>query len=223
MRISADARIPSILQASDGFSDPVPGYLFNYRMAAGDLADGVNGPVNVNGIELPDEKSIRFNGVDQSLDKGADASKIVGTEGEFTIALWAAPSVGATAAQTRQIFAYGASGGGEDGFAVQINSGFKRMRFRSNGIGFNSAVDLTEAAWNHIIITYDGTTARMWVNNANEATNVQTVNTFSETAILNIGCNTSCTTNFWLGELDGIRYYPFEVSAAQRAALYGNT
>jgi hypothetical protein len=187
-------------------ADPVPGWILRYPMTSADLFDGVNSPFTVHGIAPPDLRSIRFNGIDQYLDKCNCNGKVKGTQANFSVSFWFKPVENATDGILRQVIAYGASGTGLDGFALLMPINSTKMRYISNGAGFNTIGNVVWNRWNFAVLTVSGNNRKLYLNNDTPTNNINSSNVF-DSEILYIGTNTAATTNFWWGDLDDIRIY----------------
>ena len=202
----------NLLSRSELTPDPVPGAIAIYEFKC--LDDANNTPTRIDGISKRDLFALDFNGVDQYLDKASDASLLHDEQDAFSVTWWFKPVLNSTTGTIRQFIAYGQSGTGLDGFALSMPSDSARVRFISEGGGFNTNTDVVWDNWNFCAFTYDGTTARTYLNEDAVTESVRAVNTFSA-EILNIGCNTTAGSSFWWGDLDGIRIYDRVLTATE--------
>lgn len=115
------------------------------------------------------------------------------------------------------------SGSGPDGWTVGNGSTVGNFQFFLRVAGSNytvaSTTNYTLNAWHYVIGTYDGTTARLFVDGAQVATTAATGSIISSTQNLRFGARTT-SNNYWPGNLDDIRLYNRAITANEVAALY---
>jgi hypothetical protein len=104
----------------------------------------------------------------------------------------------------------------------------------SNGVQIGSNSTLTAGVWTHIAVTYDGTTANIYINGNATADSTATLNqalAYSGSHIMNIGCtlNNSDTPSggFFNGLIDDIRIWNtvrtgIQINSDFRRELGGN-
>jgi hypothetical protein len=160
------------------------------------------------GIPYADPGCITLNGTSQSITMGNPAVLPVGT-GARTLCAWAKST---TTSGVRTIASFGTAVTGE------------AMYLGMNGTslvagGYNS--DLTVPAfwdtnWHFIVLTYDGTTAKLYADGVLKATSPESWNLVHHACY--IGAS-PVLGNFWKGNVDDVRIYNYALSAAQVTAL----
>lgn len=204
---------------STSFPPSLRDYLLRFRMSLqGQATYGINNPTIVAGPARNDYNAITFNGVDQYMNRDGNTSFMAGIQGLFSVSFWIKPVTGSNSIQ-RIILSYGTSGAGGTGFQFLINSGATVVRYVSNA-GFNAGVSFTFDAWNHIVLTVNGTSRKMYVNNNAPTSNTNASNTFSGTQF-KVASNTAGNSAFFYGGVDDIIIWNRELSAADVALLYG--
>ncbi len=217
-------KVPSINAIFGGVADPVPDSLFNYKFDFTDsgMSYFPSTPTGKNDMDYfrsapacLDTIGGFFNGTSR-YNTGDAYTKIVGTESAFTSSFWIDTS--SQIGGLQRIMVVGSSSAGGDGFYLAMqNTG--SIRFRSNGFNANAPTAVNDGKPHFILVTYDGTTLKIYVDNVEDLSVVTTVSTFNPSA-LTIGATAGGVTGFFSGVLDDIRYYDRVLDTNERTALY---
>ncbi len=170
-----------------------------------------------------------FDGATTCLDVGPDASLDLG-QGHFSIAAWVYPHAGDDAAQTiLGMPAYDIAS-----YPTLQRVG-RRVRF-GFGTGDEWAGDyesgdvLTEGAWNHVALTFDGENGAfsLYVNGALADTDTTTfagLSPYSDAQSFGVGCSYAPGRRgyYFSGRLDGVRIYREMLDAQAVQDLYDAT
>tara|TARA_Y100000361_G_scaffold152325_1_gene171528 strand:+ start:11276 stop:12703 length:1428 start_codon:yes stop_codon:yes gene_type:complete len=217
-------KVPSINAIFGGVADPVPDSLFNYKFDFTDsgMSYFPSTPTGKNDMDYfrsapacLDTIGGFFNGTSR-YNTGDAYTKIVGTESAFTSSFWIDTS--SQIGGLQRIMVVGSSSAGGDGFYLAMQP-TGSIRFRSNGINTNAPTPVNDGKPHFILVTYDGTTLKIYVDNAEDLSVVTTVSTFNPSA-LTIGATAGGVTGFFSGVLDDIRYYDRVLDTNERTALY---
>lgn len=117
---------------------------------------------------------------------------------------------------------FGASGG--YGLELFNNAGTQEIVWLTPGNnGAHFAYALPINVYSHVMITQTGTTAILYVNGASIPVSFGTPTSFTPTTTANfvIGGDANVTTGYFDGDIDDVRLYNREVSAAEARALAG--
>lgn len=98
-----------------------------------------------------------------------------------------------------------------------------RFLARIGGINYQaqSGTGFSTGAWNHIVGTYDGSVARLFVNGAERASSTISGSLAANTANVRIG-NRVGNVNYWNGRIDEARIYNRALSQTEIQAMYNN-
>ena len=98
-----------------------------------------------------------------------------------------------------------------------------RFLLGSTGNGqfvFNSVGTITLNQWNHIAITVDSTSAKIYINNGTAETLAGTPTSFSNSEPTSIGGDGTTDTDYFTGQIDQVRIYDSALDATQVESLY---
>jgi hypothetical protein len=113
-----------------------------------------------------------------------------------------------------------ASGGG---YYIRLNStNFQSLLRFSGGHVERSAGTAVLNEWNHLVMTYDGTTRKHFLNGVEVGSWNEGVTLAFNTSVVRIGANSS-TSEFFNGTIDEVRIYNRALSASEVYSLYANT
>jgi len=100
---------------------------------------------------------------------------------------------------------------GKGGFVFSTNLG---------NVGSTTSA-LTQAVWNHVAATYDGSYVRLYVNGVLDTQTAATGNVTTSTYPLFFGCTatTSCYTGGFAGAMDEVGIWPRALSVDEIAVL----
>ncbi len=110
------------------------------------------------------------------------------------------------------------------------NQGFDIVNYTSNTVGvhlFGTAIlasgTYNASAWNHYVVTYDGTTLRGYLNGVAVATSTNTVNT-GTTVNFKIARGAYTTANHFNGKIDEVAIFDYALSERQiKQDIYNGT
>jgi hypothetical protein len=153
-----------------------------------------------------------FNGTNQYLSNGAGAWV---TASPWTLAGWVNPS---SFGSTPGILAQGTSVAGAF-LSVTLSTG-GALRVSVDGTNVDTGGSLAQSAWNHWLVTYDGTTVRGYVNGASVLSATRTANyshgvAFGAAAVSSGGA----AGEFLQGSLAELGIWNVALTAAEIAAL----
>lgn len=115
-------------------------------------------------------------------------------------------------------------GTNHDLYQLDISSNKARFLVAANGSGVQTAGNdtvLTANAWYHLVGTWDGTTARLYINQVQEPTTDSLSGTIatSTSNSLQIG-RTELSTAYFSGKIDEVRIYNRALAASEITSLY---
>ena len=97
--------------------------------------------------------------------------------------------------------------------------------YSMEGGGTVSGVDTTstvsDGEWMHVVSTYDGTTAKIYVNGVLEDSGIATATIDTNTAPVCIGQNSQKGGRYWNGRIADVRVYNRAITEAEIAKIYG--
>jgi hypothetical protein len=191
------------LVVDGGDLDPVPDYVAIFRLDGTDSIPRVGGDDFRLGKECPIPKASMFDGSTQYFNADAYASIFTGLQTGFSVSAWVNTL---NTSSDGEIMGAGASAAGNNGFYIRILSG-GLIQVSSDG-NFNNSTGATvnDGVWHHIVITYDGTDIRYYIDGALDSTVTSTFNTLAPTTF-KIGVNSFASTAYQDGRLDNIRVY----------------
>lgn len=174
-----------------------------------------NVPVNVSG-KL--EQALRFSGADR------DAVTVLNNGSlninKYTVSVWVNPAV---PSETWT----GIVGKPGRNYNIWLNAaGYIHHRFHSSGGGSNDgapdAYGVTWNAWNHVVITNDGITAKTYLNGVEVASGPVNGSIITDNTPLYIGCNLdSCVGNNFKGIIDDIHIFDRALTPSEVSDLFG--
>jgi len=187
--------------AGSSYADQVAFDAPIWTLAAGDAAFANTVLTGVDGV-AGDHTAAWFDGVSgYAYVNGLDAPRRA-----YTIEAWVRPDGTANGTIADQ----GGAG------ALLLRGG--RPAFRQTDTEISSAAALTPGTWHHVAGTWDGRTARLYVDGAEVASGTATTAP-SGTATLYIGYGQSAP--WFAGTIDGVAYYATALPAARIAAHFG--
>jgi len=200
-----------------GYVDPVPDWLFRYRLDGNDSAlTPVNSPSIVAGLDLPDLKSANLNGVDQRYASSDLPLTAIGG-GAFTISMrFNSDNV----LSNRAMFATGL-GSNADSFRIR-NTSSSRFQFRTGGTVIAGTVPLVTNTWYHAVVTSTGSggTLQIIFDDVIDVTTTSPTYNWNGTGFLQIGAVNG--TQHYAGEIDEVRMWDKVLTPTEIAALYNN-
>ncbi len=172
----------------------------------------MNGPTYVAGHA---GQAVNFTGVEQYIDLGNPADWPAGTAAR-SMCGWALTN--SVDAGYRWIAAYGSPGTGQAMF-IGING------TTLYGGGYGDDIVLSgywvRGEWQHIGLTYDGTTARLYADGVEVGSAAKTWNLIPSRA--HIGRQVNDAFEYWSGSVDEVRIYDRALTAGEMAWLAGRT
>ena len=88
---------------------------------------------------------------------------------------------------------------------------------------FTSVGTITSNQWNHIAITVDSTSAKIYINNGTAETQTGTPTSYSNSEPTFIGGDGTYDTDYFTGTIDQVRIYNTALSSSNVALLYAET
>ena len=185
----------------------------------------VNGPqLGAGGLLAGDPNAAAaFNGSSQYADVAADPAW---TASSFSIEVVVKPSalpVNKTiwATQTSTLRGWWLNTGATGIVRMFVGDG-SAWRFDSSGPVLNPSTTY------HIVVTWDGTQARLYVNGALVSTGPTATMATAPTAVMRFGANSAGPAQYWPGVIDDASFYPFvltpsTIAAHADAAAFGST
>ncbi|QDU57115.1 LamG domain-containing protein [Aeoliella mucimassa] len=95
------------------------------------------------------------------------------------------------------------------------------MDLQSGGMALANASSTMTGGWKHVVATYDGTIAKIYVNGELEGASSHTGLLRTNTVAVNIARNTEATSRLWDGGLADVRVYNRAISEQEVSRLYG--
>lgn len=165
---------------------------------------------------------ISLDGTDDTVD-ASDANFPTGASNR-TISLWVYPtrSKASNSTNTNYIFSYGDNETNET-FSLGYGSSSVANGMRIVGFGndINTSVAVDIDTWNHIVLTYDGSTVRLFKNGSQEFSQSITYNTsVANSRGLVLGQFSQNVSEFYKGDIDYFTSYKAEVSDNHILAEY---
>jgi hypothetical protein len=186
------------------FGEGVDPDAYQYFLRAG-IASGTQTPTSY-------DNAARFNGTSQFLRISDNASlRLAGTD--FTISLWVRPTVLSGG------FLVSKWAGGNDYAIYQFATG--RFTWTTRGVDNVSAGSLSVGTWSLIVITYTGTTLRIYLNGTLDSTftsvapPIDTTNNYS----INADSGGSASTNT---SISSVGLWKRALTASEVTALFNN-
>lgn len=167
-----------------------------------DLSTNDNDGTLQNGVSFADNSFV-FNGSDQYVSLPIDGYPYGSSPG--TLSVWAKTT---SASGFRWIVSYGAQATSSARFLGIYNSSFVFGGFANDVVA--SGVPLDQ--WFNLVGTYDGTTAKIYVNGSPIASTPKTWNTLVGTA--RVGCQVN-STECWAGNIASVMIYGKVLSGAE--------
>ncbi|GEM_PF-1944992 len=163
-------------------------------------------------------QALTFNGTNQYV----NASGIPSVSNPLTVAVWINPS-----ALSQSSFSAGSGGtiidenegGGTSGWVLGVKNNNTVWFWPSSGNDKYSTATIPLNTWTHVVITYDGTNIRFYINGGLDSTQVMSAPQGSAT-FFRVG-GKSWITGYWKGGLDDVRIYNRALSTAEAKQLYG--
>jgi len=170
-----------------------------------------------NGVTGKYNSSLNFDGTDDYASKTSPSNLPSGAN-PFSTSLWLKSSSGtsnlyvlkwgtpATKNMNAIIYYGGTNSVSHAFYAADLSSG---------------ANTITSGAWNHILVTFDGTTRRIYINGKETANDAPT--SINVTANQTLWLATYAgSSNFFPGQIDDVRIYNYPLTAVQVKNLYNN-
>ena len=95
------------------------------------------------------------------------------------------------------------------------------LRFEGNGFSsFDSTTTMSTDVWNHVVLTYNGSTFRYYINGKPDNTSNQSGTFEINNDSLVIGADIGGTDEFFDGKIDDVRIYNYDLTATQIKTLF---
>jgi len=146
-----------------------------------------------------------------------ETGSILPTSNNFSISFWVNMDNVATSGETL----VDNRDSGSTGWGIYVLSNTLYFKLKSNA---TTTYDITGESgnWLHIVGTYDGSTAKLYVNNATPSSQSIT-ETFNITSNFSIGRRSWSTGATLNGKIDAVAIYNYALSPSQVTTLYGSS
>jgi hypothetical protein len=182
----------------------------------GTLTNGPSWVASNAGILPSKGNALDFDGTqDERVDLGNGSAWNIGTT--FSFEAWVRPEsrnpVGS------MVFNKWTSGT-EDKHLFILNNGLPQFALFGTGIVITGATTVPLNSWTHIAATYDGTTAKLYINGVQDGSQAATADVADDTGIMYLANNPDRATEYGLdGQLDEVRFWS---SARTEAEIQDN-
>ena len=192
-----------------------------YKMSsAADEKDTYNGAatdVNFN-VQGKYGNAAEFNGSSSVISLGT-SSPLNTFGGAQTISVWVKPSASRSAVigYRENTTSYW------NLIEIMTNNSIRFLLMSGSGstaLVFNSAGTITLNQWNHIAVTVDSTSAKIYINNGSPETASNSITSFSNTETTYIGYSTDVDATYFTGQIDQVRIFSSALDATQVESLY---
>ena len=129
-----------------------------------------------------------------------------------TIAAWINPT-----ALGGVILQKATGAGGTDGYYLDTNG--SKIRFCATGGCASSTTTLSTSSWQHVAVTFDGTTTKFFLNGALDGTSTTATSVAANALVLRMGVDSASGSDY-NGKEDEVRVYNRALSPAEVAQLY---
>ena len=176
-------------------------------------------------LEISFNSSISLSGSSSSYVQIPDATELNPTTA-ITLEAWIFPTAWRTNVYEGSIITKEQSTGSK-GYAFRCGAGGKLSFAFGNGTGFPEIVTtnavLTLNEWQHVAVTYDGTTMKLFRNGVVVETKAQTGNIEVSTNPVEIGRNPQYTDRYFTGRIDETRIFNVALDAATIQSWYNKS
>ncbi len=167
------------------------------------------------------DSGVFLDGGTQAIQTGSFDSAL-NPAGNFTVETWAAPDV--VPGTTTCVVSCGDFGSPRAGWLIyQTGTGFNLRMYNQNGLNTSLSItantNMVAGTYYHLVSTFDGTTAKMYVNGVLLATGNPTGYVPGTAGVFSIGTR-SDNAFYWAGKEDEVAWYPSVLSADTIAAHY---
>ncbi len=146
-------------------------------------------------------------------------ANFTGNPAAFSVSCWANVFVD----QLNTIFFSNYQPSGSKGWVVGTGSPSNSIRFYLGGSTLTSATILTSRVWNHVIITHDGTTAKIYLNgNTTPVASVATAVSYGTVPTNNYTGILDGSVQGLVGALVGLGYWSKALSTTEVTSLYNS-
>lgn len=198
--------------------DPVPDFLFNYRLDNNDTnITPVNSPALIAAPELPDITGWSLNGIDQHGAADADSSLFALGTGAYSITGW----LNSSELSLRNIISTGS--GADDGSLTIRTTISGKLQIRSFNQNRTSTAVVADGTNTFFCISCDGSglPVRIYINGVIDSTQTASSYNLTDQGVLVIGARGDNTSGRWAGMLDGVRLYDRAITEPECTALFG--
>ena len=168
------------------------------------------------------DKAAVFDGSSSIIDLGS-SSPLNTFGGEQTISLWIYP----TTSTHQEIIGYRNDTTLQWNYVEKMSNNTIRFLLRSSASPltvFNTTGTVTINQWNHIVVTVNSTTAKIYINNGTAESLASTVTSFSNSESTKIGEYDALQgVNYFNGKIDQIRIFDKSLSSGEVNSLYNET
>lgn len=161
-------------------------------------------------------RSVNFDGSDDQI-TASDAT-LPSSNISRTVSLWVKPN----GTQNKTLFGYGTASTNLKQFDIVLQSGIVGVWWNNNNPVTNFSHSTYVAnQWNHIVMTYDGTNIRSYINGSLKDTVPVALDTLS-TGTFYLGRGMNSTYTYFSGQIDDLRIYNYPLSADQVKLVFNN-
>ena len=196
----------------------IPGLLRQYAFTGGSYLDQssannlvpVIAPTLVIGKDGETSGATYFDGTTQYFN--APLTGLPQGASQRTLCAWVSPAQYPNSGNSITILSFGTASSGQSfGLNLFNNSGTQQVVLSASGDDVATNYTLPLNTWSHLCATYDGTTARIFINGNQVATAAKSYNTGS--TFFSIGSNSG--SQYYRGKIDDVRIYSGVQTATQ--------
>lgn len=206
--------------AAIGGVDPVPDFLFHYKLDGTDASLTRAGTDDFQtGPECNDATASFYNGSNQFENANPDSALVAIGAGSFSISIW----VNFTLSAAKDPFGSG-SGGNSDGTLRIRSTGSGNLRFRADGANRDTLGTYNDGQWHLFTVTSTGAMGvlLLYIDGVLENTLVSPDYNLTDSSVLQVGSAPTSSAH-WTGGLDGMRFYDRVLTTDEITALANYT
>jgi len=167
-----------------------------------------------NGVSGKRNASLKFDGSDDYIGSMSDA-KLPSGANPRSVALWVKPTL--VDNNYHVIFEYGTFSA-NNLWGIGIDAGTNK--YYISQYGYNVSGNVAQAnVWTHLVVTYDGTTYKIYENGIQTNSGTMTTST-TLSGTMEFGRQISGTPYYFQGQLDDLRVYNYALTASQVKQVY---
>ncbi|MGB0978256.1 MAG: LamG domain-containing protein, partial [Croceimicrobium sp.] len=169
------------------------------------------------------QNALDFDGSDDQVTV-ANASALIANSSSMSMGFWVYPTTNSTGWPNFDGYAGFRNDANADFYILQLGSNNVEARIRNSGgtnytITYNGGLNLN--AWNHLVLSYNGSTLILYHDGAFAASTPATGTISSSTEAFNIGFTPFTGNNFYFdGRIDDLGLWKRALSASDVSSLY---